>query len=249
MPNNSIRIQKIISESGYCSRRKAEEYIAAGIVKVNGRPAGIGDKADPRCDIVTINGEKIAKRGNLLYLKLYKPRGYVTTLEDDRGRKIISELVSDIPERLFPVGRLDMNSEGLVLLTNDGDFANSITHPSYVIKKRYRVTVKGEVFDEQISRLSSGVNISEDKAKREMTKPCEINVLSMEENRTVLEFILTEGKNRQIRRMCDTEKLEIARLKRTSIGGVKLGMMKPGEHLPLTEEELKLLKSGKTKRN
>lgn len=233
-----IRIQKIISDSGYCSRRKAEALIAQGDVKVNGRPIKLGDKADPQKDIITVNGERIEKTGELRYIKLYKPRGYVTTMADTHDRKIITELLKGVNERVYPIGRLDRNSEGIILLTNDGQFANDIMHPSRHIKKTYRVTIKGSAKEAQITQLMSGVEID-----NVMTLPCVVNTLLEEEERTVLEFIIKEGKNRQIRKMCEAVHLDIIRLKRTSIGNIKLGMMKPGEFKDLSSEELKVLKN------
>lgn len=231
------RIQKIIADSGFCSRRRAEEYITAGAVRVNGRTASIGDKADAKNDAITVNGEKIKTSVNLRYLKLYKPRGYVTAMSDERGYKIITELLKDVEERVYPIGRLDRNSEGIILLTNDGEFANGITHPSMGIQKKYRVTVPSVVSEETIAMLSAGVDIGDGI----MTAPCIINTLvsgSKENPRTVLEFIITEGKNRQIRRMCEAAGLSVSRLRRTAVGGVKLGMMKPGEYADLTNDEI-----------
>ena len=234
-----VRLQKIIADSGYCSRRKAEEYIEQGCVKVNGRPVSLGDKADPKNDIVTVNGEKIASSGTQLrYIKLYKPRGYVTTMADTHGRKIVTDLLDDIDERVYPVGRLDKDSEGLLILTNDGALANAVMHPSRHIKKRYRVTVRGEVTDDKLTTLASGVKIDTG-----VTLPCTVAVLAEEENRTVLEFTIAEGKNRQIRKMCEAVKLQIVRLKRNAVGNIKLGMLKPGEWADLTAEELKGLKA------
>lgn len=234
-----VRLQKIIADSGYCSRRKAEEYIDQGAVKVNGRPVKLGDKADPKNDLITVNGEKIeAGVAKLRYIKLYKPRGYLTSMADEHNEKLITELLTDIEERVYPIGRLDKNSEGLLLLTNDGEFANSIMHPSKHIKKRYRVTVKGTVGDDKLTTLASGVKIDSG-----VTLPCTVAVLTEEENRTVLEFIISEGKNRQIRKMCEAVKLEVIRLKRNAVGNVKLGMMKPGQWEDLTAEELKGLKA------
>ena len=142
-----IRLQKIIAESGFCSRRKAEELIEEKRVRVNGRPASLGQKANPDRDTITIDGEKLntKSRDKHVYYMMYKPRGYLTSMSDDRGRKCVSDLVADIPERVFPVGRLDMNSEGLLLFTNDGDFANAMTHPSHQVPKTYRVTVHSAV--------------------------------------------------------------------------------------------------------
>ena len=144
-----IRLQKVISESGYCSRRKAEELIQNNRVKVNGRPAKIGDKVNPRRDLITVNDEKIQIERNkkYLYIMLNKPRGYVTTLEDELGRKCVTELLSGVSERVYPIGRLDRNSEGLLLFTNDGEFANNIMHPSRHISKTYRVTVRPDIND------------------------------------------------------------------------------------------------------
>lgn len=235
-----IRLQKIIADSGYCSRRKAEQLISDGAVRVNGRPVKLGDKADPKRDLITVEGEKLRAAGiSLRYIKLYKPRGYVTTMSDEQGRKIVTDLLKDVPERVYPVGRLDRNSEGLLLLTNDGAFANDMTHPTRHVPKIYRVTVEGRVTEEQIEQLSGGVQIGED----EYTQPCKIGVLTEEEGRTVLEFTIKEGKNRQLRRMCEAVGLTVKRLRRTSIGGVKLGMLRPGEYADLTKEELAILRN------
>lgn len=235
------RIQKIIADSGYCSRRRAEEYIVAGAVKVNGRAVSIGDKADAKNDIITVNGERISTSVNLRYLKMYKPRGYVTTMSDEHGYKIITELLTDIKERVYPIGRLDRNSEGLILLTNDGEFANMITHPSKGIQKKYRVTIPSVVSEETIALLSAGVDIG----NGTFTHPCIINTVvsgNKENPRTVLEFIIAEGKNRQIRRMCEAAGLPVSRLRRVAVGGVRLGMLKPGEYADLSKEELASLR-------
>lgn len=235
----SQRIQKIIAQSGFCSRRKAEELISSGRVKVNGRPCKLGDKADFK-SVITIDGEKLtvsAKRV-LYYIMLNKPRGYVTTMSDEYDRKNVSDLVSDLPERVYPVGRLDKNSEGLLLFTNDGKFANDIMHPSKHVAKTYRVTVRPPVTDEQLVKMSEGVLIDGKK-----TLPCVINVLTNESSRVVLQMVIKEGRNRQIRKMCEAVGLEVARLKRTMIGPVKLGMLKPGEYRELTSEELRALRT------
>lgn len=234
------RIQKIISDSGYCSRRKAEELIGKKAVKVNGHTANIGDKADPDKDLITVCGERLNTKGIALrYIKLYKPRGYLTSMEDSHSDKLITDLLKDIPERVYPVGRLDKNSEGIILLTNDGAFANSITHPRKHIEKTYRVTVAAKVNEEQLARMAAGIEIGEGI----VTQPCTVNVLTEAPARTVLEFIITEGKNRQIRKMCNAVGLEVSRLKRTSVGGVKLGMLKPGEYKELTAEEMRKLRA------
>ncbi len=235
-----IRIQKIIADSGYCSRRKAEQLIENGEVKVNGRHVSLGDKADPKNDLITVNGEKIHADGvTLRYIKLYKPRGYVTTMSDEQGRKTVTDLLDGIEERVYPIGRLDRTSEGLLLLTNDGAFANSIMHPTHHVPKTYRVTVAEKVSEEQVNMLMTGVEIE----PNVYTRHCVVNVLVEEETRTVLEFVIKEGKNRQIRRMCEAVGLTVKRLRRTSIGGVKLGMLKPGEYAELTKEEMRALRS------
>lgn len=234
------RLQKIISDSGYCSRRKAEEFIEKKAVKVNGHTAEIGDKADPDKDLITICGEKLNTKGVALkYVKMYKPRGYLTSMEDAHSDKLITDLLKDIPERVYPVGRLDKNSEGIIILTNDGAFANDIAHPRKHIAKTYRVTVPSKVNEEQLARMTVGIEIE----KGVTTQPCTINVLTESPERTVLEFIITEGKNRQIRKMCSAVGLEVSRLKRTSVGGVKLGMLKPGEYKELTAEEMRTLRA------
>lgn len=234
------RLQKIIADSGYCSRRKAEALIEQGLVKVNGAAAKIGDKADPADDVITVAGQRLAAAETTLrYIKLYKPRGYLTSMEDAHSDKLITDLLAGIPERVYPVGRLDKNSEGLILLTNDGAFANDITHPRKHIPKTYRVTIPSKVSEEQIALMTVGVEIE----KGIKTLPCTINVLTEQPERTVLEFIIFEGKNRQIRKMCNAVDLSVSRLKRTSVGGVKLGMLKPGEYKDLTDEEMRRLRA------
>ncbi len=235
-----IRIQKIIADSGYCSRRKAEELISAGIVTVNGRSCSLGDKADPRNDLIRVGEDIIpAERAEKRYIILNKPRGYVTSMADEKGRKIASDLLTDVQERVYPVGRLDRNSEGLLIFTNDGEFANDIMHPSRHVAKTYRVTIDGRVKEEQLSQLMAGVEIEENV----WTLPCTVEVLTEEPERTVLRFVIKEGRNRQIRRMCEAVGLQVGRLRRTAIGGVKLGMLKPGEYRDLTKEELKRLRT------
>jgi len=236
-----IRIQKIIAEAGICSRRKAEEYIAAGRVKVNGRRISLGDKADLTNDLITIDGEKIeTQREKHTYHMLYKPRGYISTMRDEKNRRCINDLIKDIPERVYPVGRLDVNSEGLLLLTNDGELSNKLLHPASKVKKTYRVTIRPDITDEQCAILSAGVKID-----GKITAPCTLNVLKKEQGRVVLEIILKEGRNRQIRKMLDTQNIEVARLKRIEMGGVKLGMLQPGKHRELTDREIVALKNCK----
>lgn len=238
MKDNKIRLQKYLSECGVASRRKSEELIQLGKVKVNGHIAAIGSKVDPKRDKVTVRGKTVTVNTEKMYIMLHKPRGFVTTAKDENGRKCVTDLVKDVPVRLFPVGRLDMNSEGLLLMTNDGEFANKLTHPSYHINKTYRVTVKGDVVDEKIIKLREGIVLDGEK-----TLPCDCFIAERKPDRTVLIFIIQEGRNRQIRRMCEAVKLEVLRLKRTEIAGVKLGMLPRGSWRPLNEREMRRLNS------
>ncbi len=230
-----VRLQKYMAECGVASRRKSEELISSGKVKVNGHPASIGDKVNPKKDIVTVRGKRIDKEERLYYVMLNKPRGYITTVSDELGRKTVMDLV-DVDARVYPVGRLDKDSEGLLILTNDGSFANALTHPKHNFAKVYRVTVRPAVTDSVLDKLRNGIEIDGRK-----TAKCDINIISEEEGRTVLEFILREGRNRQIRKMCEAVGLEVARLKRISIGPVKLGTLKPGKTRRLTDNEVKKL--------
>lgn len=234
-----IRIQKIIADSGYCSRRKAEELMTKGRVKLNGHPVKPGDKATVR-DIITVDGERIyiPKAKKYLYIMMNKPRGYVTTMNDELGRKCVTELLDGIDERVYPVGRLDRNSEGLLLFTNDGNFANSIMHPAKQIAKTYRVTVRPDINDEQLVALSDGIELDGRK-----TLPATVVVKDKEPGRVVLLITIKEGRNRQIRRMCEAVGLEVARLRRISIGPLRLGMLKPGSYRELTADELRSIRN------
>lgn len=236
-----------MAEQGVASRRKSEDLIRAGKVKINGHVAEIGMKINPRKDLVTVGKQKLTnvKNRKMVYVMLNKPRGYVTTVSDELGRKTVMDLLPDFGCRIYPVGRLDKDSEGLLLLTNDGSFTNCMTHPSHEYAKVYRVTVRPAVNDDILFNLRNGIEID-----GRMTAPCEVTVLTEEENRVVLEFILHEGRNRQIRKMCESQGLEVARLKRISIGPVKLGMLKQGDYRELTEQDVKkLLRSAGHKEN
>ncbi|MCL2508820.1 MAG: rRNA pseudouridine synthase [Oscillospiraceae bacterium] len=238
MPDELIRLQKYLSECGAASRRKAEELIAKGKVKVNGHPAGIGDKVNPKKDIVTLFGKRVARASKPVYIMLHKPRGYVTTMADELGRKCVAELLPGVKERVYPVGRLDKDSEGLLLLTNDGEFANLLMHPSRHIPKVYRVTIRPDISDEQIAALENGVMVD-----GRMTAPAKVRMLEKRDGRVVLEFTLFEGRNRQIRKMCFELKLNVIRLKRTAIGPVKLSMLPAGQWRELTADEVEKLRS------
>lgn len=227
------RLQKFLSECSVASRRKSEELILEGRVWVNGKKANLGDKVDPKKDTVTVNGKKVTAVKDKYYVMLNKPRGYVTTMSDELGRKCVKELVSDVGAVVYPVGRLDRDSEGLLLLTNDGEFANNIMHPRKHISKTYRVTVRSSITSEQVEKLENGILID----GRE-TLPAEVRVIEKKENRSVLEIIIYEGRNRQIRKMCEETGLEVIRLKRNAIGSVKLGMLPTGKWRELTEDEV-----------
>ncbi len=232
-----IRLQKLIADCGIASRRKAEQLIAEGKVRVNGRVAEIGDKVDPAVDKVTVGSRKLVPQNSRrVYIMLHKPRGFVTTMEDEMGRKCVAELVADVEQRVFPVGRLDRDSEGLLLMTNDGDFANRISHPRSHVSKTYRVTVRQQVTEDMLAKLSEGLMID-----GQMTLPADVNLITKEENRCVMQITLYEGRNRQIRKMCEELGLEVIRLKRTAVGNVRLGMLKPGDWRDLSDDELRSL--------
>ena len=231
------RLQKILSSYGVASRRKAEELIEAGKVKVNGRVASLGDKADPHKELITVAGKRLGeKTAETVYIMLNKPRGYVTTMNDEQGRKCVAELVESVGERVYPIGRLDKDSEGLLLFTNDGEFANAMMHPSSHVNKQYRVTLRGGITDEQMVRFADGLELD-----GKMTLPADITVVQEGADRTVVSVVLQEGRNRQIRRMFEVLGTEVIRLKRTHIGGLKLGMLPTGQWRRLTGKEVLLL--------
>ena len=236
--NSEIRLQKFLAQAGIASRRGSEELILQGLIKVNGNTAKIGDKINPRKDDVVFQGKKIkVSSGPKYYIMLYKPRGYITTMHDEKNRKCVAQLIKDVPVKLHPVGRLDKDSEGLLLMTNDGDFTNNIIHPSKHVSKTYRVTIRPTISEDQIVKLCTGIRID----SRE-TLPAKVNVISQETNRCVLEISIQEGRNRQIRKMCESLGLEVARLKRISIGKIKLGMLKPGLWRILSDDEINSFK-------
>ncbi len=237
MPREKIRLQKFLADAGVASRRKSEELIAQGLVRVNNRVAKIGDSVDVRNDTVTVRGKRVFQAKNLYYILLNKPRGYVTTTDDELGRKCVTDLVN-IKGRLYPVGRLDRASEGALILTNDGEFANALMHPSHHVPKTYRVTVKDDVTDAQAKQLAEGVEID-----GRMTAPAEVQVLERLEGKAVLRIVLYEGRNRQIRRMLESLGKEVIRLKRTAIGKIELGTLPVGKYRDLTEKEIASLLS------
>lgn len=237
-----IRLQKYISDLGIMSRRAAEAEIAAGKVKVNGRIAKTGQKINPEKDSVELDGKplRLRRKPTYTYIMLNKPRGYLSSVSDDRGRKCVTDLVSDIKLRLYPVGRLDMDSDGLLLMTNDGDLTNKLTHPRHEIPKIYRVKVKPAPSDKQLELLGSEMELDGYKIL-----PVEIKVLDKDEESAILEMKLYEGRNRQIRKMCEEAELKILWLTRIAIGDLALGRLGRGKWRYLTPEEVEYLKNGK----
>ena len=231
------RLQKILSERGVCSRRKAEIYITEGRVSVNGSTAKLGDTADPDVDEILVDGNPIPSPQKPVYIMLYKPRGYVTTLSDEKGRKNAAELVAQCGVRVYPVGRLDMDSEGLLLFTNDGEFANMLMHPKHEVNKAYLVTVS-EFGAEKLEKLAQPVALDGYTIKKPQVKL----VRTLSDNRAVLSVTIHEGRNRQVRRMCDLAGMPVSRLTRVSEGALKLGDLKCGAWRYLTDAEVKLLK-------
>lgn len=230
------RIQKILSAVGVCSRRQAESYILSGRVTVNGVTAQLGDRADADKDMILVDGKPLRSAPQKLYLMLNKPRGYVTTLSDERGRRTVAELVSDCGERVYPVGRLDMDSDGLLLLTNDGDFAQRMAHPSHQKEKEYHVTVSGDLKGcaerlAELTQLEDGTPIA----------PAQVKILRRAAGEWTLSVTIHQGLNRQIRRMCALCGLKVLRLQRVREGGLELGDLVSGKWRILSAEELALL--------
>ncbi|WP_295865704.1 pseudouridine synthase [uncultured Oscillibacter sp.] len=229
------RLQKLIAAAGLCSRRRAEEWLEAGRVTVNGRAARVGDKADPERDDVRLDGTPLQRQARSVCILLNKPRGYVTTLSDERGRPTVAELVRGVPERVYPVGRLDMDSEGLLLLTNDGALTQRLLHPSFRIDKTYEVDVSG--FQPDSAAVLSAVR----ELDGEPVSPAQVTVLSRSGERARLSVVIHEGKNRQIRRMCAQCGLTVRRLRRVQEHTLTLGSLPPGKWRYLTREELDAL--------
>ena len=232
-----IRLQKFLADAGLMSRRAAEAEIDAGNVSVNGHVAYLGMKINPREDLVTYKGKKIKPASHEhIYIMMNKPRGYLSSTSDDRGRKCVTDLLDGVRERVYPVGRLDLISEGMLLLTNDGELKNLLTHPSHNIPKLYRVKVSGEVSEEQYEILTSELEIDGYKIK-----PVDVTVISADESGTVLKMPLFEGRNRQIRKMCEAAGLTVKRLSRVSIGNLKLDGLPVGKWRYLEPSEVEYL--------
>lgn len=230
------RLQKILSAAGLCSRRQAEEWLKAGRVTVDGRIAALGDKADPERSAVAVDGKPLAPPPEKVYLMLNKPRGYVTTLSDERGRAAVAELTADCGTRVYPVGRLDCDSDGLLLLTNDGDFAQRMAHPSHRKEKEYHVTVTGRLAG--CERRLAALTALEDGSP---IVPARVTVLRRDGGTWVLSVTICQGLNRQIRRMCALAELRVKRLQRVREGSLTLGDLPLGKWRYLTAEEVKRL--------
>lgn len=231
-----MRLQKYVSDCGLMSRRAAEKEIEMGHFKVNGQVAEIGQKINPAEDAVEYKGKLIEGGIKKVYVMLYKPRGYVTTMSDEEGRKCIPELLEDLPERVYPCGRLDMDSEGLLILTNDGEVANKLMHPKHHVEKIYHVKIKGEIEPEKLGMLNGPMILDGYKIK-----PVKVSIIERKEGATILKFVLSEGRNRQIRKMCEEAGLTVKRLSRVSIGNLKLDGMPVGKWRYLTEQEVDYL--------
>ncbi|KKR51342.1 MAG: Pseudouridine synthase [Candidatus Curtissbacteria bacterium GW2011_GWA1_40_16] len=228
-----MRINKYLASIGIASRRKVDELIGESRVKINGKTASLGDHADPQKDIVEVDGRKVGEKEKLVYIALNKPEGYTSTAAHIKGEKSVLELIKS-SVRLYPVGRLDKDSTGLILLTNDGELAQKLTHPKFHIPKTYEVKVLGSVSKTQIEMMEKGIKLEEG-----ATKPAKVQIKSESlPHHSILEITLYEGKKRQIRRMLATLHLHVLELKRTSVGPVKIGNLQVGKYRTLTEEEL-----------
>ena len=228
------RLQKCISAAGVASRRAAEAMLSAGRVTVNGLTAALGDSADPDVDEICIDGVPLPKAEEKIYLMLHKPRGYVTTLSDEQGRKTVAELVSAVGARVYPVGRLDLDSEGLLLMTNDGEAANALMHPSHVVDKVYHVEASGRDLEQAAETIRGITDLD-----GERVSPAKVEILDARH----LSVTIHEGKNRQVRRLCAKAGLTVHRLKRVAEGALKLGNLPPRGFRYLNEQEISYIKS------
>lgn len=233
-----MRINKYIAQCGVCSRRKAEQFILDGLVKVNDKVVvDLATEIDVKKDKVAINNQELKLADDKVYFMLNKPKGYITSMSDDRNRKSIMDLIPNLDRRVFPVGRLDYNSEGLLFLTNDGELTHKLTHPSFGIEKKYIVKVEGEMKESHLAVLRAGVVVDKVRYNK-----CKVRLLKFENNISKLEVVLNEGRNREIRNMFQAINKEVIFLKRTEMAGIKLGGLKRGEYRPLKEYEIEYLK-------
>jgi 23S rRNA pseudouridine2605 synthase len=236
----NIRINKYLAHVGLASRRQVDEYIEAGRIEVNGDPAELGMKVNPEQDVITFDGQVVSKKEDeqeeLVYYKLYKPVGVISTADDPYDRKTVLDLI-ETDKRVYPVGRLDADSEGLILLTNDGQLTYKLTHPKFEVEKEYIVWANGELTDQALKKLRQGIKLSDGK-----TSPAEVYLIWRREEKVKFKMIITEGRQRQIRRMAAAADLTVTRLLRTRMGGLKLGDMQPGDIEDLTSEEVEQFK-------
>ncbi|NPV74366.1 MAG: rRNA pseudouridine synthase [Pelotomaculum sp.] len=232
------RLQKVMARAGVASRRHCERLIAAGAVKVNGKVVTeVGCKVDPARDKIQVGNRTISLFPRRYYILLYKPRGYVTTLSDEKGRKKVTDLLKGVAGRVYPVGRLDYDSEGLLLLTNDGELTYALTHPKHRVPKTYVVSVKGLPGREKLEKMAGGLMLEDGP-----TAPARVRLIGRRGKNVLLEITISEGRNRQIRRMCDSIGHPVVRLKRTKLGSLSIGNLRPGQYRHLTREEIKKLK-------
>ncbi|ABO49676.1 ribosomal large subunit pseudouridine synthase B [Desulforamulus reducens MI-1] len=233
------RLQKILAKAGVASRRHSEELIISGQVKVNGKTVTeMGLKVDPTKDKIEVKGKPLPPLEKKVYLLMNKPRGYVTTLSDERDRKTVVDLLKGVEQRVYPVGRLDYDSEGLLLLTNDGELTQALTHPKHKVKKTYLAKVDGIPETEELKAMAKGLVLEDGP-----TAPADVRLAGTGDNRALLEISIHEGRNRQVRRMCEHIGYKVLRLRRTRIGTLELGSLKSGEVRALTKKELRELAS------
>ena len=239
------RLQKILSSQGVCSRRAAEAYLLDGRIKVNGQIAALGDQADPETDEILVDDMPLIGKPEPIYIMLNKPRGYVTTLADEAGRKTVADLVSDIPRRIYPVGRLDMHSEGLLLMTDDGALANALTHPSHQVYKQYLVKITPDEPQEESPEIALSRPLE---IEGQRLLPAKCKLVEKTDTGYILTISIRQGKNRQIRKMCTKCGYTVNHLKRVAVGKVKLGDLPSGKWRELTAEETAYLKSLEVRR-
>lgn len=237
------RLQKFLARSGIASRRKSEELITSGKIKVNGQVVTeLGIKINPEIDIVEYNEKQIKEENKKIYILLNKPIGYVTTVKDQFKRDTVMELVKGVKERIVPVGRLDMYTSGALLLSNDGDFINKVTHPKHEIEKTYNATIVGKVTKEDVEKLTKGVEIQDD-LETYVTKPAKVKILKIDEEKNLsrIQITIHEGKNREVRRMCEAIGKKVIALHRTQIGNIDVKDLQLGKWRYLTEKEIQNL--------
>ncbi len=231
------RLQKYIARCGITSRRKAEELILQGHVKVNGETVNeLGSKIDPEQDIIEVNNKKVLEKKEHIYIKLYKPEGYVTTVKDQFNRKTVLDLIN-IKERIYPIGRLDYNTSGLLLLTDDGELANRLMHPKYLIYKTYEALVKGVINEDSINKLKTGVLI-----ENYISAPAKVKLSEINDSQSIVQISIHEGKNRQVRKMFDSVGHPVIKLKRISFGDINLSGLRIGQWKYLNNDEILFLK-------